>query len=238
MNPNSLRTKWAALPGVKFPESNKPARKKRTRKPPVYTNDPAGPDPGKWVSAPEAAELLGYRKGGICSILARRKIEKVLIYHNRRRRSYYLRADVETMAEKGLCCPKIPAGYVSVTQAARALHVSTRVLDTMRKRGYLTTERLEGVKGGYRVICRVADLEDALARYREARPKQLAAEKLNTCYRRLLASAARKIAALADLLDSITEESLPPGAYQLRLAEVKLASETLQMILDNATTKP
>lgn len=238
MNPNELRTKWASLAGVKYPEATKPAREKRTRKAPVYTNAPAGPDPAKWISAPEAAELLGYRKEGICSILARRKLEKVLIYHHRRRRAYYLRTDVEAMAEKGLCCPKMPAGYVGMTQAAKALHVSTRVIGTMIKRGFLAAKRLEGVKGGYRVICRVVDLADALDRYRAARPQQIAAEKLNTCYRRILAVLARKIAELADLLESITEESLPPGAYQLRLAEVKLASETLQLILDNATTKP
>lgn len=96
MNPNELRTKWASLAGVKYPEQRRAEKRADEADEEAFK----GPDPEIWISTPDAAKLLGYCYSGVCSVLSRRGLEKALVTIDGQRRAYYLRADIEAIKKQ------------------------------------------------------------------------------------------------------------------------------------------
>lgn len=140
MNPNTLRTKWAALPGVKFPEQLRAEeRAKEATK---------APNPAVWMTTSEAAKAAGIT----CSVLRALCGKRKLTYLRHRGadgvlRNYYRRKSIDKIlaarkatdgtAEDGARLNYIPDGYIPYAEAAARLGRARATIDRKLKRKQL-----------------------------------------------------------------------------------------------------
>ena len=139
MNPESLRARWAAIAGVKYPEPNeRPApasREKGPRKrrlherylqnPEKYTREGlirrswvnGTVDTDRWCSTAEAAAALGVIPSSLTRIARDNGLERKFVYTQLRdsnfitRRAYYLRAEVARLAAYRAKCARDDARF-------------------------------------------------------------------------------------------------------------------------------
>lgn len=124
MNANTLRTKWAALPGVKFPEQRRAEERAEEAA--------KAPDPQTWMTVTEGTKSAGLTRSAFRSYCRKHKIACIR-YRGADGvpRNYYSREEVEKHvkarkgtngpAEDGALLNYIPEGYIHYSEAVARL---------------------------------------------------------------------------------------------------------------------